>query len=38
MTIITTFISPYIIKYGWRFADYLARKEIKNTEDGSGNN
>jgi CPA2 family monovalent cation:H+ antiporter-2 len=38
MTIITTFISPYIIKYGWRFADYLAKRDIKNTEGESGNN
>ena len=26
MTIITTFISPYIIKFGWRFAESLANK------------
>jgi monovalent cation:H+ antiporter-2, CPA2 family len=29
MTIITTFISPYIIKFGWRFADGLVNKEKK---------
>jgi monovalent cation:H+ antiporter-2, CPA2 family len=27
MTIITTFISPYIIKFGWRFAESLANKD-----------
>ena len=29
MTIITTFISPYIIKFGWRFAERLVNKEKK---------
>jgi CPA2 family monovalent cation:H+ antiporter-2 len=29
MTIITTFISPYIIKFGWRFAEGLVNKEKK---------
>src|ERR671914_2466989 len=29
MTIITTFISPYIIKFGWRFAKSLANKDIE---------
>ena len=29
MTIITTFISPYIIKFGWRFAESLANKDIE---------
>lgn len=29
MTIITTFISPYIIKFGWRFAESLANKDKK---------
>jgi monovalent cation:H+ antiporter-2, CPA2 family len=29
MTIITTFISPYIIKFGWRFAESLADKDIE---------
>jgi monovalent cation:H+ antiporter-2, CPA2 family len=27
MTIITTFISPYIIKFGWRFAEGLVNKD-----------
>jgi CPA2 family monovalent cation:H+ antiporter-2 len=27
MTIITTFISPYIIKFGWRFAESLVNKK-----------
>lgn len=31
MTIIATFLSPYVIKYGWRFADYLAARELKKT-------
>jgi monovalent cation:H+ antiporter-2, CPA2 family len=29
MTIITTFISPYIIKFGWRFAEGLVDKDKK---------
>ena len=29
MTIITTFVSPYIIKFGWRFAEGLVNKEKK---------
>jgi monovalent cation:H+ antiporter-2, CPA2 family len=29
MTIITTFISPYIIKFGWRFAEGLLDKDKK---------
>ncbi len=29
MTIITTFISPYVIKYGWKLTDRIASKEIK---------
>ena len=29
MTIITTFISPYIIKFGWRFAESFINKERK---------
>ena len=29
MTIITTFISPYIIKFGWRFAKILVNKDKK---------
>lgn len=27
MTIITTFISPYVIKYGWKLTDHLVKKE-----------
>jgi hypothetical protein len=30
MTIIATFMSPYVIKYGWRLTDRLLRnKEIE---------
>lgn len=29
MTIITTFMSPYIIKFGWRFAESLVNKDKK---------
>jgi CPA2 family monovalent cation:H+ antiporter-2 len=29
MTIITTFMSPYIIKFGWRFAESLINKDKK---------
>ncbi|MEM2161061.1 MAG: cation:proton antiporter [Candidatus Nitrosotenuis sp.] len=29
MTIISTFVSPYIIKYGWKFTDRLFSKEAK---------
>ncbi len=29
MTIISTFISPYVIKYGWKFTERLARKEVE---------
>jgi monovalent cation:H+ antiporter-2, CPA2 family len=31
MTIITTFISPYIIKFGWRFAEVFVNKEREST-------
>ena len=34
MTIITTFISPYVIKYGWKFTERL-RKDQKNTDKNS---
>ncbi|HEU5120199.1 MAG TPA: cation:proton antiporter [Candidatus Nitrosocosmicus sp.] len=34
MTIITTFISPYVIKYGWKFTERL-RKDQKNTDKSS---
>jgi len=27
MTIITTFISPYLIKFGWKFAERFVNKE-----------
>ncbi len=27
MTIITTFISPYVIKYGWKFTKRLEKKQ-----------
>lgn len=33
MTIITTFISPYVIKYGWKFTERL-RKDQKNIDKG----
>jgi len=29
MTIITTFISPYVIKYGWKLTDRISSKENK---------
>jgi monovalent cation:H+ antiporter-2, CPA2 family len=29
MTIITTFISPYIIKFGWKFTEKYADKDEK---------
>jgi CPA2 family monovalent cation:H+ antiporter-2 len=29
MTIITTFISPYLIKYGWKLTDRLSAKGLK---------
>ncbi|HZA70600.1 MAG TPA: hypothetical protein VE548_12960 [Nitrososphaeraceae archaeon] len=29
MIIITTFISPYIIKFGWRFAEGFVNKDKK---------
>jgi len=29
MTIITTFISPYIIKFGWRFAEGFVNRNKK---------
>lgn len=32
MTMITTFISPYVIKYGWKLADRLARKELEKSD------
>jgi CPA2 family monovalent cation:H+ antiporter-2 len=34
MTIITTFISPYVIKYGWKFTERL-RKDQKNIDNSS---
>jgi len=30
MTVITTFMSPYVIKYGWKVADTLQKRENKN--------
>jgi CPA2 family monovalent cation:H+ antiporter-2 len=32
MTIITTFISPYIIKFGWKFAESIVNKSKKTEE------
>jgi CPA2 family monovalent cation:H+ antiporter-2 len=29
MTIITTFISPYIIKFGWKFVESFVNKSKK---------
>jgi CPA2 family monovalent cation:H+ antiporter-2 len=34
MTIITTFLSPYVIKYGWKFANSL-KQEVKEKSDHS---
>jgi len=34
MTIITTFLSPYVIKYGWKFANSL-KQEVKDKSDHS---
>lgn len=31
MTVITTFISPYVIKYGWKLTDRISAKEQKNS-------
>jgi monovalent cation:H+ antiporter-2, CPA2 family len=31
MTIITTFMYPYIIKFDWRFAESFVNKVIKKT-------
>lgn len=33
MTIISTFISPYVIKYGWKFTERIERKEIEEQDD-----
>ena len=44
MTIITTFIAPYVIKYGWKFTERLAKRQdndkgsqqqSSNSDDGS---
>ena len=44
MTIITTFIAPYVIKYGWKFTERLAKRQDNdkgpqqqpsNSDDGS---
>jgi CPA2 family monovalent cation:H+ antiporter-2 len=32
MTIITTFLSPYVIKLGWRFANSLKQEEKEKTD------
>ncbi|VFJ12362.1 cation:proton antiporter [Candidatus Nitrosocosmicus franklandus] len=32
MTIITTFIAPYVIKYGWKFTEKLAKVQDKDRE------
>jgi CPA2 family monovalent cation:H+ antiporter-2 len=34
MTIITTFIAPYVIKYGWKFTEKFAK--IQNKDEGLG--
>jgi monovalent cation:H+ antiporter-2, CPA2 family len=34
MTIITTFLSPYVIKFGWKFANSLRQKEEEEEEKG----
>jgi monovalent cation:H+ antiporter-2, CPA2 family len=33
MTIITTFLSPYVIKLGWRFANSLKQEEKQKSDD-----
>ncbi|HYG00729.1 MAG TPA: cation:proton antiporter [Candidatus Saccharimonadales bacterium] len=33
MTIITTFISPYVIKYGWRFTERLRKNQNSNDKN-----
>jgi CPA2 family monovalent cation:H+ antiporter-2 len=33
MTIITTFLSPYVIKLGWRFANSLKQEEKEKSDD-----
>lgn len=33
MTIITTFLSPYVIKFGWKFANSLRQKEEEEEKD-----
>ena len=35
MTIITTFISPYVIKYGWRFTERLRKNPNTNDDKNS---
>lgn len=34
MTIITTFISPYVIKYGWKFTEKLRKDQKNNNNKG----
>jgi len=33
MTIITTFISPYVIKYGWKITERFVKGQDKNKRD-----
>jgi monovalent cation:H+ antiporter-2, CPA2 family len=33
MTIITTFISPYFVKYGWKFTERYVKGQDKNKGD-----
>ena len=35
MTIITTFISPYVIKYGWKLTDRISNKEQGNSNEAT---
>ncbi len=32
MTIITTFLSPYVIKFGWRFANSLKQEDKEKSD------
>ena len=33
MTIITTFLSPYFVKYGWKFTERFVKGQDKNEGD-----
>jgi hypothetical protein len=38
MTIITTFISPYFIKYGWKFTERFVKGQVKIKEINNSKN